>query len=160
MSFVQNLIRSIENEVKALKASMPLNLGQLNFPAQTPSVSYSGSINTSSSDLVICRLQLTFTRSDGKSEPPFVNFAFNASVSPTMQEVMAGMGVSLSGNDLREYEDFFINGYVSATGTGSVTFNVDVKNAVAPWGSSPKTLTVNAQAISTLEGTLTLERTI
>ena len=48
----------------------------------------------------------------------------------------------------------------SHSGTGSVTFTIDVKNGVAPWGDSPKTLNLLVAAYSTVRGTLTLERTL
>ena len=160
MSFAQTLIRKIRDEISALKVSAPLNVGQLRFPEEAPAATYRGSINTASQDLIIARVVLTFKRSDGNPEPPYVDFAFSAEISPTQKEALAQQGVTLSGNDLTSYEDSFINGYVDAVGTGSVSFNIDVKNAVAPWGSSPKTLRVSAEALSTVPGSLTIRRGI
>lgn len=160
MNFTQTLITRIRDEINALKVATPLNVGQLRFPSSAPSVNYSGSINTSSSDLVIARLAATFTRTDGSSDPPYVDFAFSAYVSPNQQQAMASMGITFTGPDVNAYEDFYINGYVNNVGTGSVTFYVEVKNAVNPYGSSPKTLNAQIQAISTVEGNLTLTRLI
>lgn len=160
MSLAEIQLRQIEDELRALKASTPLNLGQLALPSEAPSVSYTGQIDTQSQDLVVCRLEATFARTDGETDPPLVDFGFNMGVSPTYAEYLASQGISFSANDGTDYEDFYINGYVGATGTGSVTFFVDVKNAVAPWGSSPKTLTANISAYSTLAGTLSIRRTI
>lgn len=160
MTRTETELRILEDELRALKASTPLNLGQLSDPGNAPTASYTGNIDTASQNLVICRLELTFTRTDGATDPPLVDFAFNMSVSPTYAEFLASVGVSFSANDGTDYEDFYINGYVLSTGAGSVTYAIDVKNAVAPWGSSPKTLTVNASAYSTVPGTLTLRRTI
>ena len=160
MTRTETELKQIQNELQALKASMPLNFGQLTHPSSAPSVSYSGEINTASSDLIICRLELTFARTDGETDPPLVDFAFSMGVSPTYAQYLASLGVSFSANDGTDYEDFYINGYVANAGNGSVVFDIDIKNAVAPWGSSPKTLTINASAYSTVPGTLTLRRTI
>lgn len=160
MNRTETELKQIQDELRALKASTPLNLGQLAIPSSAPSVSYTGEINTQSQDLVICRLEITFSRTDGETDPPLVDFAFDMNVRPTYAEYLASIGVSFTANDGTDYEDFYINDYVLYTGQGSVTFAIDVKNAVAPWGQSPKTLTVNASAYSTVPGTLTLRRTI
>lgn len=157
---VQNLIQKIKNELQALKVASPLSIGALAFPSSTPSQTYAGTIDTSLQQLVIARFQATFTRSDSGTFPPYVDFGFSASVSPTQQQSLAEQGVTLSGNDLTAYEDAFINGYVSATTTNSVTFTIDVKNAVQPYGSPNKTLSLSVSAYSTVAGTLTLTRTI
>lgn len=160
MTRTENELKKLEDELRALKASTPLNIGQLAIPDSAPTVSYTGQIDTQSQELIICRIEATFTRTDGGTEPPLVDFGFDMSVTPTYADFLASQGISFSANDGTEYEDVFINGYVGDTGLGSVTFYIDVKNAVAPWGASPKTLTVNISAYSTLPGNLTLRRTI
>lgn len=155
---VQERLRRIEDELHAQKAYFAPSLGELKYPETTPTASYTGSINTSSQDLVIARVKFIFTRSDGASTTPFVDFAFDAHVAPNHQQVIQSQGGTISGNDLTSYEDVYIGGFVSSTTDNSVTFTVEVKNAVAPWGSSPKTLTINVAAYSTVKGTLSVER--
>lgn len=159
---VQARLKRIENELKALKAYSQPSLGQLRFPEDAPSVSYRGNLDTSISNqnLVIARLVATFTRTDNATITPLVEFAFSAGVSPTHAEVIQAEGGSISGNDLTAYEDVYINGYISATTDKAVEFTIDVKNAVAPWGSSPKTLSARVVAYSTVEGIITIKRVV
>lgn len=160
MNRVQALIRTIKDELQALKVATPLNLGQLKFPDQTPTASYSGSINTSGQDAVVARIVATFTRSDGETTTPLVDFAFNYSISPAYQEYMATQGITITGNDPNVQSEFFIRGYENATTDDSVSFNIDVLNAAAGFVGQTATLGLNVQAISTVKGTLTLRRTI
>lgn len=157
---VQNLICQIKNELQALKISSPLSVGALAFPSSTPTQTYSGTIDTSLQQLIIASFEATFTRTDSGSFPPYVDFGFSASVSPTQQQSLAEQGITLSGDDITAYEDVFINGYVSSTTNNSVTFTIDVKNAVQPYGAANKTLDLTVQAYSTISGNLTLTRTI
>ena len=160
MSLVQTLIKRIDNELKALKTATPLNFGALNFPDQTPQETYTGSINTSSQDYVVARIAATFTRSDSEPTTPLVDFAFDMSVSPTYVEYMATQGVTITGNDPNAMHDFFIRGYEAETTNNSVTFYIDIINAIAPYAGATATLTVTVEAISPVEGTLTLTRII
>lgn len=160
MDKAQALIRKIKNELQALKASTPLNIGQLKFPEQTPNANYSGSIDTSSQDYVVARVVATFTRSDDRTTTPLVDFPFNYSISPTYQEYMASQGITITGNDPNVQSEFFIRGYENKTTNNSVEFNIDVLNAAAGFVGQTATLTLNVQAISTVEGTLTLRRVI
>lgn len=155
---VQNLIRRIGNELKALKMRSPMSIGALRFPETTPSQSYQGSINTSSQDLVVARLAASFTRADGETMSPMVDFAFNVSVSPTYTQYMATQGVTITGDDPNVMTEFYVQGYVHSATDGSVTYYIDVLNAIAPYAGSAATINVSVEALSTVEGTLTLER--
>ncbi len=157
---VQSRLTNMESELKALKQTMPISVGALRFPDTAPSASYTGTIDTTSQDYVIARLEATFTRSDGKQIAPMVDFAYDISISPTYTQYMAPQGVTITGNDPNVMAEFYIRGYENATGNDSVTFNVDVLNAIAPYAGASATITVTVQALSTLEGTLTLTRTI
>ena len=156
---VENIVSTIKNELQALKTASPLSIGALRFPSTTPTQTYSGNLDTSLQQLVIGRFVATFTRSDSGTAAPYVDFGFSASISPTQAESMAQQGTTITGNDLTPYEDVFINGYVSATSTNSVSFTIDVKNAVQPY-ANPVTINLTVQAYSTVSGTLTLTRTI
>ena len=160
MSLVQTLIKRIDNELKALKTATPLNFGALNFPDQTPQETYTGSINTSSQDYVVARIAATFTRSDSEPTTPLVDFAFDMSVSPTYVQYMASQGITITGNDPNAMVDFFVRGYEAATTDDSVTFYIDVLNAIAPYAGASASITVTVDAISPVEGTLTLARVI
>lgn len=160
MNKVQVILRKIENELKALKASTPLNAGALAFPDQTPTETYTGSVNTASQNYVVARIGATFTRTDGQLTTPLVDFAFDMSVSPTYQQYMATQGITITGNDPNAMIDFFIRGYEASTTNNSVTFYIDALNAIAPYAGSTATLSVTVAALSTVEGTLTLERLI
>lgn len=156
---VESITSAIKNELQALKTASPLSIGALRFPSQTPTQTYSGSIDTQQQQLVVGRFVATFTRTDGATFAPYVDFGFSASISPTQAESMAQQGMTVTGNDLTPYEDIFINGYVSSTSTNSVSFTIDVKNAVQPY-ANPVTINLTVQAYSTVSGTLTLTRTI
>lgn len=160
MSETQKIINRIDNELKAIKGSTPLNAGALAFPEQTPTQSYTASINTSSQDYVVARLAATFTRTDGQLTTPLVDFAYDLTVSPTYVQYMATQGVTITGNDPNAMVDFFIRGYEAATTENSVTFYIDALNAIAPYAGSSATLTVTVAALSTVEGNLTIERLI
>lgn len=151
-------VTRLEQEIHALKGYSAPVLGQLRYPSSAPSASYSGTIDTSQQQLIIARFEATFTRDDGGTESPLTDFAFDAHISPTYQQYMASQGITVTGNDLTAYEDFFINGYITKVGSGSITFTIEVKNAVAPWGQAQKTINLNVQAISTIKGTLALVR--
>ena len=157
---VESRITSLENELKALKQTAPVSMGALRFPASAPTATYTGSIDTSSQNYVVARIEATFTRSDGLQVAPLVDFAFDISVSPTYQEYMASINVVISGDDPNVQEEFYVTSYEASTGNDSVTYNIDVLNAIAPYAGSAATITTTVQAISTVEGTLTLTRTI
>lgn len=160
MSTVQIQVKRLENELHALKAATPLNLGALQFPDQTPSGQKTISINTASQDYVVARIAATFTRSDDELTTPLVDFAYDLSVSPSYVEYMATQGVTITGNDPNAMVDFFIRGYEASTTDNSVTFYIDALNAIAPYAGATASLTVIVQALSPVEGTLTLERLI
>lgn len=159
MSTEQRLT-TLEQEVRALKSYFAPVLGQLRYPNSAPTQSYHGTIDTSSQNLIIAKFEATFTRDDGLTESPLVDFSYSAHVSPTYADYLASIGVTMTGNDLTAYEDFYINGYTSSVGPGTITFVVEVQNAVAPWGNANKNFDLDVQAVSTVKGSLTLTRTV
>lgn len=157
---VENKLVEMENELKALKQTAPVSLGALEFPQSTPTQTYTGSIDTSSQNYVVARIEAKFTRSDGLQIAPMVDFAFDIAVSPTYQEYMASMGIEITGNDPNVMTEFYTTAYEASTSSDSVTYNIDVLNAIAPYAGATATITATVQAISTVNGTLTLTRTI
>ena len=156
----QKLIARIRNELRALKVASPLNVGALRFPDQAPTQSYSGTIDTTGQQYVVARLEATFRRSDGQAIPPFVDFAFEYSVSPTYQEYMATQGTTITGDDPNVAAEFYVLGYVAEATNDAIIYYVDVLNAAAGFAGSSIALNATVQAISTVKGTLTLRRII
>ena len=157
---VEGRLIGMENELKALKQTSPVSLGALEYPNSTPTQTYSGSVDTSSHDYVIARIEATFTRSDGLQITPMVDFAFDIAISPTYQQYMASIGVEITGNDPNVMAEFYTTAYEASVTNDSVTYNIDVLNAIAPYAGATATIAATVQAISTVKGTLTLTRTI
>lgn len=158
---VQSLIANIQNELRALKVSTPLNYGQLKFSTGAPTANYSGSFPTASQEYVAMRLEATFTRTDGETTTPLVDLAFDYSVSPNYQQMMQQLyGITISGADPNAVAEFNVGCYVNSTTNNSVTFFIDFLNAFAAYQTIPASVSVNVQAISPITGTLTLRRTI
>lgn len=157
---VESRLVKIENELKALKQTTPVSVGALQFPESAPLQTYTGSIDTSSQNYVIARIEATFTRSDGLQITPMVDFAFDIGVSPTYQQYMQSINVTITGNDPNVMTEFYVVAYEASTGFDSVTYYIDVLNAIAPYAGATAILTTTVQAVSTVAGTLTLTRTI
>ncbi len=160
MSTTQRLLKRIENELKALKASTPLNFGALRFPDEIPTASYSGTFDGTEAKYVVARVAATFTRTDSEASPPMVDFAFDFEISPDYVESAAQQGVTITGSDPSAIDEYGVIGYEAETGTNSVTFYIDVLGQILVYAVSTITLNVTVQANSTVEGTLTLERLI
>lgn len=157
---IERLITSIQNELRALKASSPLSLGALKFPDQTPTATYSGNVDTTTQNYVAARIAATFTRTDGETSTPLVDFAFDYTLNPNYVAAQATQGVTISGNDPNAQSEVYVRGYVASTTATSVTYYIDVLNAVVGLALSNVALSLNVQAISTVNGALELERLI
>ena len=159
---VQTQINRIQNELKALKATSPLNIGALEFPDHAPTASYSGTMADVgiSADYVVASFEATFTRSDGVPNTPFVDFAFNVELHPNYVEEMAEQGVAITGNDPNaENGDPFVHGQISESGSNYVKFLIEVVSGAFTYAHQTATVALTVQALSTVEGTLTLTRT-
>lgn len=154
----ESRLADLDFELKALKQTTPVSIGALRFPDSVPTADYTGSIDTSIQDYVIARIEATFTRSDGIQITPMVDFAYSVSISPTYQEYRATQGVIITGNDPNVNIESYMTGYESGTTSDSVIFSIDVLNAIAPYAGATATLTAHVEAISTIEGTLTIKR--
>lgn len=157
---IERLINRIRNELRALKASSPLSLGALKFPDQTPTATYNGSVDTTTQDYVAARVAATFTRTDGETSTPLVDFAFDYTLDPNYVGAMATQGVTISGNDPNAQSEVYVRGYVAETTATSVTYYIDVLNAVVGLALSSVALELDVQAVSTVNGELEIERII
>lgn len=155
---VESRITAMENELKALKRTMPLSMGALRYPANTPTASYSGTIDTTNPGDVLARLTVTFTRTDGVAITPMVDFAVSSELHPTYTEFRINQGLEITGNDPNAGNSD--DCYVAATTPTSVIMYIDVSPYYATFTLGTATMDVQVQAISTVEGTLSIERTI
>ena len=153
---VESRLVGLENELKALKMTAPVSIGALQYPNSTPTVHYTGSINTGGMDLVVARLEVTFTRSDGQQITPMVDFAYETAISPNYQQYRKSQGINITGKDPNVADEFYVRCYEAATTDDSVVVFVDVLNAIAPYAGASATLEATVQAISTVEVTLAL----
>ena len=160
MTGVESRLRAIENELKALKQKQPTSYGQLRTPDEAPTVTYQGTVTSSggSSREIVARLAVKFTRTDGKTGTPLVNFAYSYTVSPTWAEYLATNGITLTGDDIEDRTDDGAVGYIYSTTGESVTFYVDISRWAAVYGGRPGSINFIARAITTVPGTLSVER--
>lgn len=157
---VERLIAIIRNELRALKASSPLSIGALKFPEQTPTDTYNGTVDTTTQNYVAARIAATFTRTDGETSTPLVDFAFDYALNPNYVGAMVTQNVTITGSDPNAPSEIYIRGYVASTTATSVTYYIDILNAVVGLALSNVALSLNVQAISTVNGALGLERLI
>lgn len=139
---VQKRIIELRNELRAYKIATPLNYGALDSPTTVPSASWSGTFSgyyaniSTGAGYIWQRWLAVFTRSDGNSVTPYVDFAFDYSSNGVVGERA-------------------LTSYVYETGANSVTFAVELNDyAYNLTGSMTFSLTV--QAISTINGTISL----
>ena len=157
----QARIVAAKNELKALKTAQELAWGALSTPDQAPSQSWSGSISLTVSPepdtYVMHRWRARFTRSDGKTVTPFVQFAFSDSYTPTYKDFVISQGASVSGPDFDAANEYYIRGYTAGTGTDYVDYYIEVVNGFTV-GYTSTTLSLSVQALSPVIGTLTLSK--
>ena len=158
----QRLVRT-RNELKAQKVYSGLTYSQLLLPENTPQLSYSGTASLSGSGTTpIARLRFRFTRSDGLIKQPMINFAYNASVSPTYKSFAEANGFVFDADDLDYIDITEINGYIKELGDGYTDFYVDFGSYFRKMFFSLNSLdfSVRVQAITNVKGTLNIERLI
>ena len=159
----QQRIAKVRNEVKAQKVKSGLAYSQLLMPENTPSRSYTGTISLSSSGTgPIARVRFRFVRDDGLLDPPLINFAFTASISPAYKEFVESHGFSISGNDLDYFNWWMVSGYIGEIGDTYVDYYVDVKRNVKNnfFSLSTMSFTVTCEAIANVRGVLIEDRII
>ena len=158
---VQNKVTQLRNEVKAQKVFSGLTYSQLLLPENTPTQSYSATVSLSGSGPV-ARIRFKFTRTDGINEPPLINFAYSASISPTYRAFAESYGFSFSANDLSYIDRSAISGYIGELGDGYVDFLVEFDSSLRSmfFSRSDLGIAITCQAIANIRGNLTAERVI
>lgn len=159
---VQNKVTQLRNEVKAQKVFSGLTYSQLLLPENTPTQSYSGNIDLSRSGEPIARVRFRFTRSDGLTDAPMINFAYSSSISPTYQSFAGSYGFVFSANDLSYIDTTQVAGYIGEIGDGYVDFYVDFDSYLKSmfFSRNSISISVSCQAIANVFGTLTVDRVI
>lgn len=161
--YVQQKIVELRNELQAQKVYSGLSYSQLLFPENTPSLSYTGTANLSGSgETPVARIRFRFTRTDGINETPLVNFAYDASYSPSYKQFAEDNGWTFTGQDFSFFERDDISGYISESGDNYVDFFVDYNYTIrsALFSLSSIGISISCQAIVAVNGTLSVERVI
>lgn len=159
---VQNRIVKLQNEVKAQKVFSGLTYSQLLLPENTPSKTYSGTIDLSKSTDPIARVRFRFTRTDGVTATPMINFTYSATITPSYKTFAESYGFVFSANDLSYIDTTESNGYIGALGDGYVDFYVDFALSLKSqfFSRSSLSISVTCQALANVQGTLSVERAI
>ena len=154
MTVEQELAR-IRNEIIAQKSFAKIPNGALDVPDDAPTRSWSGSINLNSGNDPLAKWRATFTRTDGRSGAPLVQFAFDYTYSPTRKDYLEGRGNTITAKDFNADEEMYIFSGVSSTSTNSVQFDIWIKSSFST-GYATANFNVTVQALSPVVGTLTL----
>lgn len=159
---VEKRIVKLRNEIKAQKVGAGITYSQLLMPSNTPQLSYTGTASwNSSTDYPIARVRFRFTRTDGLTDPPLVNFTHTSTYSPTFKQYAASSGFSFSPNiDMDYQDDDNIEGYIGEVGDGYVDFYVDYSTSIRKdlFTLSSVQISTTCQAVANVYGTLTVER--
>lgn len=161
--YVQQKIVELRNELKAQKVFSGLAYSQLLYPENTPSQTYTSTANLSGSgETPVARIRFRFTRTDGINETPLVNFAYDASYSPSYKQFAESYGWSFTGNNFDFFEKEDISGYISGAGDNYVDFFIDFNYTIrdALFSLSSIGISIICQAIVAVNGTLSVERII
>lgn len=159
---VQERIVKLQNEVKAQKVFSGLTYSQLLLPANTPTETYSDTINLSGTNDPIARLRFRFTRTDGIIEPPMINFTYSTTITPSYKSFAESYGFVFSANDLSYLDTTEVTGYIGALGDGYVDFYVDFSVSLKSkfFSRSSLSISVTCQALANVNGSLSVERVI
>lgn len=158
----QQRLVALRNKLHAYKVSNPLNYGALTHPESTPSSSISGVVHDFQpimDGMLFARFLARFTRTDGVNLTPYVDFAFDYTVTPNLRQQYEALGNSISGRDVEAWYERCFTGHIIETGSNYVVYAVDVNNYWYTMTSDYQaTVTINVEAISPVEGELRLER--
>ena len=140
-SGIVKTIKSIKNEIQALKAFQNLSAGQL--AGETATAVWEGEIDRTQpigTYSILAAFEMTFIRSDGVEKPPLIDFAFL--ITPQIP-------------DRRMY----LYGNIISTGVNSVTYRITIANLMWwPFDSNTGTIRIEGAAYSPVPGNLTIER--
>lgn len=161
---LEQRLLELENELRARKAASPLNYGALQR-GDTPTVRWDGQVRNPTPDkLHAARFVVTFTRTDGINLAPYVNFAYDYTLGRYYydDQIAAGYLSSVSGRDLHAMDEHEFADGIYSTGNNYVQWRIDF-GATGQWfysGSDGTDIHLTVQAISTVPGTLRIERVI
>lgn len=155
------LVRA-RNEVKAQKVATELAYSSILWPENAATANWSGSIALELHDDKVARFRVRFTRTDGVSGTPYVDFAQNVTFSPTYQQYSQSIGCTVTGNDVGYVDDQNYTGYVAKAGSNYVDYYIDfVRDLISNYFSlSSINVTISAQAVAMVSGTLTITRLV
>lgn len=172
-STTQMRIVKLRNEIRAQKQASELAWGQLAFPEDTPVATFNGPIDLSApiragTEILTCRFVARFTRTDGQTGAPLVQFAFDFNVSPTTIEIERQRGATVTTTSDEQLYWRGISAHVLNSGDDWVEYEISFDDATGYWlmtsraydilGVQNVNLELNVYAISPVVGTLTLER--
>lgn len=161
--YVQQKIVELRNELQSQKVYSGLAYSQLLYPENTPSQTYTSTASLSGSGQTpVARIRFRFIRTDNINETPMVNFAYNASYTPSYKKFAENNGWSFSGQNFDSFERYDISGYISGVGDNYVDFFVDFNYTIrsALFSLNSISISVTCQAIVAVNGTLEVERII
>lgn len=158
----QKRLTALRNKLHAYKVTSPLNYGALTQPESTPSSAISGVIDEYQpimDNVLFARFLARFTRTDGINLTPYVDFVFDYTVSPNFRQQHSALGYSVSGRDVEAWYEFCFTGHIIETGSNYVVYAIDINNFWYTLTNDARAnVALNVQALSPVEGTLTMER--
>lgn len=167
-SGVENRIVKLRNELNAQKQASPLSWGQLALPENTPSVTINESLDITAplDGANIAKFIATFTRTDGQSGAPLVDFAYDYKTSPTGIEIYRQHGATITATSEESLYQGDGSNIVDIS-DNSVSFEILIwqtdylgttSNFYYDYGVKAVDLELTVNAISPVPGTLTVER--
>lgn len=162
---IQQRIVEIRNELEAQKVYSGLTYSSLLLPENTPTKTYSGTINLSGGTATeVARIRFRFVRTDGLSYPPMINFANEITITPSYSQYAINNGFTITGNDIDSANllGSEVVGYIYELGDNYVDYYVDFSSSLRGrfFSLSSLSISVTVQAISNVIGTMTAERLI
>lgn len=159
-SVTKQLVR-IENEQRAQKSATKLNFGQLVKPGTSPTATYSGFVNNQASNPPVATWVATFTRSDGVTAPPFVQFQYDYALGLySNDDAVASGATSVTGRDRHAVDEWKFSDGVHEVGTNYVKWRIEIGNGWSYTSASGSNVDLTVKAVSIVPGTLSLTRTL
>lgn len=159
---LQSKLVRLRNELKAMKAASELAYSTMLMPENAPTATYSGAIDFSTPQMPFARLSAVFTRTDGKSEAPYVDITTEATGDTFAAWVRSQQDGAYTGRDPEWANSYLFTAYAHAVSGGSVEFYIDSISR-DPWfwdDNDIANFSLTVTAISAVPGTLTLARLI
>jgi hypothetical protein len=160
---LQQRIVTLRNEIQSQKTFSGLTYSRLLLPENAPTQTYSGRASlTGSGSTPVAEVRFRFTRTDGLTDTPAINFAFSSTISPTYVDFVRSKGFTISGNELAFFDQWTTAGFTREVGDGFVDFIVAIQpdTREAFFSLDYLDFSITCQAITNVYGTLTVERII